>query len=73
MHGAALLYNLALSELRQRDDWIEDYRARLEAWSDELDTKELASWSLDDFYNLSRLTLVKDEKTGEYRVMKPDE
>jgi hypothetical protein len=51
MHGAALLYNLSLSELRQRDDWIEDYRARLEAWSAELDTGAVHNWSLDDFWN----------------------
>lgn len=29
MHGAALLYNLVLSELRSRDDWAEDYRERI--------------------------------------------
>ncbi len=52
MHGAALLYNLTLSELRQRDDWIEDYRARLEAWNDELDTSVVRAWSLDDFWNV---------------------
>jgi hypothetical protein len=52
MHGAALLYNLALSELRQRDDWIEEYRARLEAWRDELDTGAVRAWSLDDFWNV---------------------
>jgi hypothetical protein len=51
MHGAALLYNLALSELRQRDDWIEDYRKRLENWSDELDLGTVRAWSLDDFWN----------------------
>lgn len=52
MHGAALLYNLALSELRQRDDWIDDYRNRLEAWSDELETGEVRAWSLDDFWSV---------------------
>jgi hypothetical protein len=52
MHGAALLYNLALSELRQRDDWIDDYRGRLEAWSQELDTTAVRAWSLDDFWNI---------------------
>lgn len=51
MHGASLLYNLALSELRQRDDWIEDYRARLEAWRTALDTAAVRAWSLDDFWN----------------------
>lgn len=52
MHGAALLYNLALSELRERDDWIDDYRERLQAWSDELDLGAVRAWSLDDFWNV---------------------
>jgi hypothetical protein len=52
MHGAALLYNLALSELRQRDDWIDDYRKRLENWSDELDLGVVRAWSLYDFWNV---------------------
>jgi hypothetical protein len=53
MHGAALLYNLALSELRHRDDWIDDYRERLQAWSDELDLSAVRAWSLDDFWSAS--------------------
>lgn len=56
MHGAALLYNLLLSELRENDDWIERYQTALTEWSDELDTKELASWSLDDFWHETRHT-----------------
>ena len=52
MHGAALLYNLALSELRDRSDWIDDYRARLQTWSDELDPGAVRAWSLDDFWNV---------------------
>ena len=52
MYGAALLYNLALSELRQRDDWIDDYRERLAAWRDELDPSAVRAWSLDDFWNV---------------------
>lgn len=51
MHGAALLYNLTLSELRERDDWIADYRERLQRWADELDLAALRTWSLDDFWN----------------------
>ena len=50
MHGAALLYNLALSELRERDDWIADYRERIQTWSDELDLTVVEGWSLDDFW-----------------------
>ena len=52
MHGAALLYNLTLSELRERDDWIDDYRARLQVWSDEIDSGAVREWSLDDFWNV---------------------
>jgi hypothetical protein len=52
MHGAALLYNLALSELRQRDDWVQAYRERLQAWSDELNLAAVRAWSLDDFWNV---------------------
>ncbi|MCA9317409.1 MAG: hypothetical protein KDB73_18125 [Planctomycetes bacterium] len=33
MHGAALLYNLMLSELLERADWLATYQDRLEAWS----------------------------------------
>lgn len=52
MHGAALLYNLALSELRQRDDWIEAYRERLAAWRDDLDPGAVRAWSLDEFWSV---------------------
>lgn len=52
MHGAALLYNLALSELRECDDWIEDYRERLKTWNNELDLSAVRAWSLDDFWKL---------------------
>ncbi|HET7569769.1 MAG TPA: DUF6361 family protein [Gammaproteobacteria bacterium] len=50
MHGAALIYNLALSELRERDDWAADYRERLEEWRAELDLAGLEAWSLDGFW-----------------------
>lgn len=56
MHGAALLYNLLLSQLRENEVWIERYQTALTEWSDELDTKELASWSLDDFWHETRHT-----------------
>lgn len=51
MHGAALLYNLALSELRGRDDWVADYRERIAAWAAELDLSVVRDWSLDDFWD----------------------
>lgn len=51
MHGAAFLYNLALSELRGRDDWAEDYRERIAAWAAALDLSVVRNWSLDDFWD----------------------
>lgn len=50
MHGAALLYNLALSELRDRDDWVANYRGRIETWAAELDLSVVHAWSLEDFW-----------------------
>lgn len=50
IHGAALLYNLQLSELRAREDWIELYRGRLADWAAEFDGQRLAAWSLEDFW-----------------------
>lgn len=51
MHGASLTYNLQLSELRQRDDWIKYYKDQLAQWSSELDTSAIKTWSLDDFWS----------------------
>jgi hypothetical protein len=50
MHGAALVYNLALSELRAQDDWIADYQERLSAWAEDVDLAAVHAWSLDDFW-----------------------
>jgi hypothetical protein len=50
IHGASLLYNLQLAELRDRQDWIELYRTRLEQWIANLDEEALAAWSLADFW-----------------------
>ena len=51
MHGATLLYNLALSELRGRVDWAADYRERIAAWAADLDRSVVSAWWLDDFWN----------------------
>jgi len=51
MHGAALLYNLALSELRDRDDWAADYRENIETWAAELNRSVVRDWSLEDFWD----------------------
>lgn len=50
IHGASLLYNLQLSELRAREDWIDLYRGRLAQWAAELDEQRLAIWSMTDFW-----------------------
>lgn len=43
MHGAALLYNLALSELRAQDDWIADYQERVRAWAADIDIAAIST------------------------------
>ena len=50
MHGAALIYNLQLSQLRERDQWIVNYETRLQEWSAEVDLAAVRAWSLDDFW-----------------------
>ena len=50
IHGASLLYNLQLAELRAREDWINLYRGRLALWAAELDDQRLAAWSLAEFW-----------------------
>jgi hypothetical protein len=50
MHGAALNYNLQLSELREQDDWISYYKERLGQWVADIDMPAVCDWSLDDFW-----------------------
>ncbi len=50
MNGAALIYNLQLSELREHDGWIADYQERLQTWNAEIDQASVREWSLDDFW-----------------------
>lgn len=51
MHGAAYLYNLALSELRDQHEWIEQYQEAMAEWSVELDLAALRTWDLDAFWS----------------------
>ena len=37
MQGAALLYNLMLSELREHDEWTKTYQRELEVWAADID------------------------------------
>ena len=50
IHGASLLYNLQLAELRKREDWVNLYRGRLTQWAADLDEQRLEAWSLADFW-----------------------
>ncbi|WP_246730025.1 DUF6361 family protein [Rhizobium ruizarguesonis] len=50
MHGASLLYNLLLSELREKPDWIEKYQSRLADWRADLDMPAISAWSLEAFW-----------------------
>lgn len=52
MHGASLLYNLLLSELREKPDWIEEYQSRLQEWRAGLDMAAIRAWSLDTFWQV---------------------
>jgi hypothetical protein len=65
MHGAPLLYNLMLAEraatvgLSMGDvDLVDFYSGELEEWADLLTAREgaLASWDLDEFWNIVRST-----------------
>jgi len=50
MHGASLLYNLLLSRLRDRPEWIEKYETRFADWRESLDMAAIRAWSLDAFW-----------------------
>lgn len=54
MLGASLLYNLMLAELRERHDWLEEYRTRLTEWQTELDYCGLRAWDLSAFWSATR-------------------
>lgn len=50
MHGASLLYNLQLSELREHDDWVSSYQQRIAAWADGINHKDIQDWTPDGFW-----------------------
>ncbi len=56
MQGAALLYNLMLAELKERDEWQDKYRRRLAKWTDEVLELEsaLKDWKLDGVWQVVR-------------------
>jgi len=54
MHGAALLYNLMLSEACERKDWVAGYEERLAQWQALLVDREAAhrAWDRQRFWTL---------------------
>ncbi len=56
MHGAPLLYNLMLAELRQHKEWTEEYRRRLDAWAADFDAlgPDAKGWELEGVWRLVR-------------------
>ena len=56
MQGAALLYNLMLSELKKHDELIETYRGELDDWAAEVGALQaaFADWRLDGVWRVVR-------------------
>ena len=54
VHGAALLYNLMLAQLSEREDLADHYRGRLDEWALELDARgdDTPVWDRQDFWRL---------------------
>jgi hypothetical protein len=52
MHGAALIYNVMLAELRGQQDWADQHRAAFDAWSGQ-NWSELEKWNLTRFWQLA--------------------
>jgi hypothetical protein len=48
MHGAALLYNLMLAELRHSESRVETYQGELDSWAADIDAlrTEISEWDL---------------------------
>ena len=58
MQGAALLYNLMLSELRQHEAWTEEYRRRLDDWATDVDAlgPDAEDWNPEEVWRLVRVS-----------------
>ncbi len=51
--GAFLLYNLALSELREHEEWVEHYQQALEEWTESAQGLAFGDWELDRLFALA--------------------
>ena len=56
MQGAALLYNLMLSELQKHEERVETYRSELETWAEDIEAlaSALKDWKLDGVWSVVR-------------------
>lgn len=56
MHGAALLYNLMLAELRKHEKWIGTYQRELNEWATDVETlkSRLVDWELEGVWSVVR-------------------
>lgn len=54
MFGAALLYNLLLSEAKEKAEWIDRYQTSLAEWSEKIEERrdELTHWDRDSFWQM---------------------
>lgn len=61
MHGAALLYNLMLSQERQNPEWIDLYKESFYSWSVLINNRreDFRSWRRDKFWALVEGTQVR--------------
>ena len=50
MYGAALLYNLMLSEKVSNDDWRQHYAGLLDEWLDSLPGEQIGAWDIGSFW-----------------------
>ena len=53
MHGAALSYNVQLSQLRGHEEWLTGHQSRFNEWVRSLPREEIRSWSLDQLWELT--------------------
>jgi hypothetical protein len=53
MYGASILYNLMLAEALPNQEWVNDYRKRLDAWSRRTRRmrRELREWNRDEMWS----------------------
>jgi hypothetical protein len=53
MHGAALLYNLQLTETKELPEKVEEYRRLIGNWAGNLEIGALRRWDLKDLWDLT--------------------